>query len=74
LTSKPRASIRCAATWSGFAFSWKQGEGYYLRGPDGGRCSTPRPLEALQPIFEDEAVAKVNQNIKYDLLVLRSQE
>jgi len=28
-------------------------------------------LDALKPIFEDAAIAKVNQNIKYDLLVLR---
>ena len=30
-------------------------------------------LAALKPVFEDAAVAKVNQNIKYERLVLRNQ-
>jgi DNA polymerase-1 len=58
----------------GFAFCWQVGEAWYvpLRGPQG--CSVLDPvstLERLRPILEDANVAKVNQNIKYDLLVLR---
>src|SRR5207253_786028 len=43
-------------------------------GPDGAKLLDPTTtLAALQPILEDPAVAKVNQNIKYDQLVLRHQ-
>jgi DNA polymerase-1 len=60
----------------GLAFSWKPGEAWYVavRGPEGEpKLDTAETLAALRPIFEDAAVAKVNQNIKYDLLVLRQQ-
>src|SRR5262249_53422370 len=59
----------------GAAFSWEEGKGYYLavRGPAGSPVLGPRALERLRPVLEDAGVAKVNQNIKYDLLVLRGQ-
>jgi DNA polymerase-1 len=59
----------------GWALCWKPGEAWYLavRGPDGSRLLDPeQTLEKLRPILEDPAIAKINQNIKYDLLVLRS--
>ena len=61
----------------GLAFAWKDGEeAYYLpvRCPaeDCRSDGETMVLEAaLRPIFEDPAIGKVNQNIKYDLLVLR---
>ncbi len=60
----------------GYSFAWKAGEAWYVavRGPAGGPTLAPaETLEQLRPILEDAAVAKVNQNIKYDLLVLRQQ-
>jgi DNA polymerase-1 len=60
----------------GFAFSWRAGEGWYLplRGPEGAAVLDPKTtLERLRPILEDTRVAKINQNIKYDLLVLRGR-
>ncbi|HET6575546.1 MAG TPA: DNA polymerase I [Fimbriiglobus sp.] len=60
----------------GYAFSWAEAEAYYLpvRGPKGSKLLDPAAtLAALKPIFEDPAVAKVNQNIKYDWLLLRAQ-
>jgi DNA polymerase-1 len=60
----------------GLAFSWQPGEAWYLalRAPDGDAVLDPEAtLQALAPILEDPAVAKVNQNIKYDLLALRNQ-
>ncbi len=57
----------------GLAFSWKDGEAYYLpvRGPVGSKLlDEPATLAALKPILEDAKVAKVNQNIKYDALCL----
>jgi DNA polymerase-1 len=60
----------------GVAISWKPGEAWYLalRGPDGAKVLEPETtLERLRGVLEDPAVAKVNQNIKYDLLVLRGR-
>jgi DNA polymerase-1 len=59
----------------GYAFSWKDTEGWYVavRGP--GDCPKLDPdavLKDLKPILEDATVQKVNQNIKYDEIVLRA--
>ncbi len=59
----------------GIAFSWKAEEAYYLpvRGPEGDAKLDPvATLAALKPLFENPHVHKVNQNIKYDLLVLQA--
>lgn len=66
-------SLQCEIV--GLAFSWKSREGYYLpvRGPVGDRVlDSKSTLGQLKPIFENPAIAKINQNIKYDLLVLKS--
>src|SRR5262249_10347199 len=58
----------------GLAFSWQEGEGWYVavRGPEGCAVLDPKKtLAKLKKVLEDPKVAKVNQNIKYDLLVLR---
>ncbi|MBY0522946.1 MAG: DNA polymerase I [Gemmataceae bacterium] len=58
----------------GLAFCWKEGEGWYLpvRGPEGTALLDPmKTLERLRPLLEDAKVQKVNQNIKYDLMVFR---
>ena len=60
----------------GYAVSWAEGEAYYLpvRGPVGSAVLDPaETLARLRPLLEDPGVAKINQNIKYDLLVLRGQ-
>jgi DNA polymerase-1 len=60
----------------GYAVCWQPGEAWYLavRGPAGEPVLDPdRTLAELRPILEDPSVAKVNQNIKYDLIVLRQQ-
>ena len=57
----------------GYAFSWQHGVAYYVpvRGPAEDRTLDPgEVLKALKPIFENPAIAKANQNIKYDLLAL----
>src|SRR5207253_7040261 len=59
----------------GIALSWQEGEAYYLpvRGPKGEQVlPVKQVLKQLKPILEDPGVAKVNQNIKYDLEVLRA--
>ncbi|HYH67268.1 MAG TPA: DNA polymerase I, partial [Urbifossiella sp.] len=58
----------------GYAVAWEEGKAYYVpvRGPAEDQVLAPDDvLAALRPLFENPAVKKVNQNIKYDLLVLR---
>jgi DNA polymerase-1 len=58
----------------GYAFCWQPAEAWYVpvRAPVGEpRLDNQVVLAQLRPIFEDEQVLKVNQNIKYDRLVLR---
>jgi DNA polymerase-1 len=60
----------------GYAVCWKAGEAYYLpvRGPEGDPKLDPqKTLAKLAPVLEAEQPAKVNQNIKYDRMVLRQQ-
>jgi DNA polymerase-1 len=60
----------------GIALSWQEGEAYYVavRGPTGAKVLPVEDVLAqLRPILEDPDIAKVNQNIKYDLTVLRAQ-
>jgi DNA polymerase-1 len=59
----------------GVALNWQDGEAFYVpvRGPEGERhLGAEQVLAELKPILEDPRIAKVNQNIKYDLMVLRS--
>ena len=57
----------------GLAFCWQAGEAYYLplMGPLGSRLLPSDTLLSLKPILENASVQKVNQNVKYDALVLR---
>jgi DNA polymerase I len=60
----------------GLAFAWQEGQAWYLplRGLSGSKVlDSAATLARLRPILENPAVAKVNQNIKYDLLVLRGK-
>ncbi len=60
----------------GYAVCWRSGEAWFLpvRAPEGEAHLDPETtLAQLRPILEDGRVAKVNQNIKYDLIVLRQQ-
>ncbi len=60
----------------GHRFLLARGEAWYLalRGPEGAALLDPdATLARLRSILEDPGVAKINQNIKYDLLVLRGR-
>lgn len=64
-----------AAELVGLSFAFKPGEGYYLpvKAPPGEPClDLQTVLSALRPVLEDPAVGKIGQNLKYDLVVLRS--
>jgi DNA polymerase-1 len=57
----------------GMSFSWKTGEAYYIavRSMMGATLPVEAVAAQLKPVFEDASVAKVGQNAKYDMLVLR---
>ena len=58
----------------GLSASWLSGSGYYLpfRAPLGEKTlDRERALADLRPILENEEIAKIGQNIKYDAIVLR---
>src|SRR5690554_238369 len=53
----------------GIAFSWEKGKGFYVPFPED-QVETQQILETLRPFFEDEAIQKIGQNLKYDIKVL----
>jgi DNA polymerase-1 len=73
-TETTHVSPRCASI-VGYSFSFKPGEAYYVpvRGPAGDPVLDPQAtLETLRPIFENPAIRKIGQNLKYDVIVLRN--
>jgi DNA polymerase I len=59
----------------GYSFAWKDGEAYYVpvRSPAGERHLDPaETLCALQGVLENPSIEKLGQNLKYDMVVLRS--
>ncbi|WP_111668787.1 DNA polymerase I [Algoriphagus litoralis] len=55
----------------GLSFSYIPGEAYYIPVSDN-QDDTQEILELLRPVFENEAITKIGQNIKYDMLVLKN--
>ncbi|MCH7526018.1 MAG: DNA polymerase I, partial [Planctomycetes bacterium] len=62
-----------AAKLVGISVSWQAGTGYYIpvRAAVGDALPLEHVVEKLKPIFENPAVAKCGQNLKYDIVVLR---
>ena len=59
-----------SASLVGIAFSWQAHTGYYVPIPED--ADTRKAiLDSLAPFFEDEAIEKVGQNLKYDLKVMQ---
>lgn len=59
----------------GCSFAWNDQEAWYLpvRTPPGFPHLEPQvALDALRPVLEDPAIEKIGQNLKYDMIVLRS--
>ena len=59
----------------GYAISTQPEHGYYVpvRGPDSQQVVDPEAaLHCLKPLLQSPSIAKVGQNLKYDLVVLRS--
>lgn len=73
-TETTNVSPRCASI-VGYSFAFNPCEAFYVpvRGPAGDVVLDPdSTLEALRPVFEDPAIRKIGQNIKYDMIVLRN--
>jgi len=58
----------------GWAVCWEIGQGHYLpvQGPQGQKTlDAAEVARELKPLLEDPAITIVNQNIKYDMIVLK---
>lgn len=58
----------------GMSFCFSEKEAWYLpfRGPEGSLLLDEKTtLEKLRPIFENENIGKIGQNLKFDMVVLR---
>lgn len=53
----------------GIAFSWEAGKGYYIPFPES-KEEAQALIEELRPFFENTAIEKIGQNLKYDIKVL----
>lgn len=59
----------------GYSFAWAPGQAAYVpvRGPADSAVIDPVvAADALRPVLENPAIAKIGQNLKYDMIVLRS--
>ena len=66
-----------AAAIVGYALASQHGEAYYVPvlGPVGDTVLDPRLVaDKLRPLLENPAIAKIGQNLKYDLVVLRGAD
>ncbi|HYO24561.1 MAG TPA: DNA polymerase I, partial [Lacipirellulaceae bacterium] len=60
----------------GYALAWQPGRAFYVpvRGPAGETVLDPSATAAaLRPILENPDIAKIGQNLKYDMIALRSE-
>ncbi|WP_338377839.1 DNA polymerase I [uncultured Flavobacterium sp.] len=53
----------------GIAFSYEKGKGFYVPFPEN-QDEALVLIEKLKPFFENEAIEKIGQNLKYDLKIL----
>ena len=53
----------------GISFSYEKGKGYYVPFPEN-QTETQTLIDKFIPFFENEAIEKVGQNLKYDLKIL----
>ena len=51
------------------SFSWKKGTGYLVHFPES-QDETRQKLAILKPLFENPAIDKIGQNMKFDIQVL----
>jgi DNA polymerase I len=54
----------------GLSFAYRKGEAFYVPVPPD-RTDAQMVVDQFKPFFENEAIEKVGQNLKYDLLMLK---
>ena len=57
----------------GLSFAYIEGEAYYIP-VSADQKETQEILELLRPVFENESILKIGQNVKYDMLVLKNYD
>jgi DNA polymerase-1 len=57
----------------GMSFSYLPGEAFYVPVPPD-RFEAQQVVNYFKPVFENETIEKIGQNIKYDLLVLKNYD
>ncbi len=55
----------------GLSFAYLKGEAFYIPVPEN-RAEATAIVEKFRPVFENENIEKIAQNIKYDLMVLQN--
>lgn len=55
----------------GLSFAYKKGEAYYVPFPEN-RDEAQAMMNEFKPLFENEQLIKIGQNIKYDLSILKN--
>ncbi|MBX9853547.1 MAG: DNA polymerase I, partial [Cytophagaceae bacterium] len=53
----------------GMSFSYRKGEAYYIPVPQNFE-EAKKIVEEFKPVFENEKISKIGQNIKFDIIVL----
>ncbi len=85
LSGQPRIAVDTETTstnprWAeivGYSFAWQTAAACYIpvRAPVGEKqLDSGRVRDALRPILENPEIEKVGQNLKYDMVVLRSED
>lgn len=62
------------ASLVGISFAVEPHKAYYIPLNSNDKSSTIEILQLFKPLFENDSIAKIGQNIKYDLLVLRNYD
>lgn len=57
----------------GLSFSYKANEAYYIPCPEN-QTETKQILDWLKPLFENETIVKIGQNVKFDWHILKSYD
>ncbi len=55
----------------GMSFAYRKGEAYYIPFPENQKEAFDIAQE-FKPVFENEAILKIGQNIKYDMMILQN--
>ncbi|WP_242921975.1 DNA polymerase I [Pontibacter liquoris] len=58
----------------GMSFCYRPGEAYYVPVPPNDREEAMRIVAEFKPVLESQTIAKIGQNIKYDMLVMKNYE